>query len=152
MVEPVYFSSLNFISVVKLVKNLKTTIFSFLSLTVTDSSVGHGMFYLLSFQKFLFVNYSRICTVSFSYIHLMSIWFCSLKVVVLHFHSFVIIVASPRWRIVCLFVQVVIGDRGTGADSTESANKGGVSRWPRHQNPDESTKRREEERVSGRLR
>lgn len=51
---------------------------------------------------------------------------------------------------ICLFSQVVVGDGGAGADSTESADKGGVGRRPRHQNPDESEERREEERVSQR--
>lgn len=49
---------------------------------------------------------------------------------------------------VCLFLQVVVGDRGTDADSTESADEGGVGRRPGRQNPDESAEHREEERVS----
>lgn len=52
-----------------------------------------------------------------------------------------------------LFVfQVVVGDGGAGADSAESADEGGAGGRPRCQNPDESAERREEERVSGRVR
>lgn len=47
-----------------------------------------------------------------------------------------------------LFLQVVVGDRGTDADSAESADEGGVGRRPGRQNPDESAEHREEERVS----
>lgn len=103
------------------------------------SSTSHKMFQKIFHtsceisQKSLIWK-SRVCAVVF---------LC----VKLHFLYFV-----PLWHFVyvcvCLFLQVVVGDRGTGPDSAESADEGGAGRRPRRQNPDESAEHREEERVS----